>query len=196
MLSLGLCQAVRHVLVDYLFHHLVEAIGHALAILLSYLLRSEIGRNECEELLVVSLHEQVYNRVEHIAVVQNFERFGAKVIYAQHRVARQVVPGFEVYLAKVSYLTSRDDANAPVLFAQLITQVQSVEQRLECLYKCRLAIAAGAAKQDAELAAAAGEEVGHLRQLVFQLIGNDKLALSEFDLSFHCHRQSGDSIFF
>ena len=70
MLSLGLCQAVRLVLVDYLFHHLVEAIGHALAILLSYLLRSEIGRNECEELLVVSLHEQVYNRVEHIAVVR------------------------------------------------------------------------------------------------------------------------------
>ena len=51
--------------------HLIEPVGNTVTIMLSDLLRSEVGRDNGEKLLFTTLCQQVNNRGMHVAIVQH-----------------------------------------------------------------------------------------------------------------------------
>ena len=81
LLSVGL------VLKDNARHHFVEPIGDAVAVLLPDLLGSEVCGDECKELLVVPILQQVGDRIEDVSEIQHLSRFPSDIFHPQHEGA-------------------------------------------------------------------------------------------------------------
>lgn len=79
--------AKRGVAERYHAEHLVETVGQPVAVLLADVLRVEVRGDEREQLLGVSVFQQVYYRACDVAVVHDFGRFPAHVLYGEHRRA-------------------------------------------------------------------------------------------------------------
>jgi len=134
------------VLEDDSLHHLVETVGNTVAVFVANLGGGEVGCDDGEELLVVTLGEQVNHRIEHVAEVKNLGGLRAKVINGKHLDVAQALPLLIVGLAQLCDVTRLHDADAPRRVAMLVADVEDIEKRLERPHQCCLSVAALAAK--------------------------------------------------
>ena len=82
--------------VDDDVEHFVEAVGYSIAVCFADLLGGEVGGDEGEELVVVSVFEQVDDWRGDVAVVENFFRLAPHILDAEHWSVFELLAGTRV----------------------------------------------------------------------------------------------------
>jgi hypothetical protein len=110
---------------DDFHHHFIHAVGDAVAILLANLGWGEIGGDDCEQLHIVALGQQIYNRTQHVAEVHDLNRLDAQVVNGKHIHLAQLLPRLIVGFHHPDDLFGVFDLNAVGAAVVLVAQIET-----------------------------------------------------------------------
>ena len=133
--------------------HLVEAVGDAGTVLLSDFLWGEVGCDDREQLVVVSVLEQVNDGADHVSEVQHLGRLLAQVVNGEHLLESVLLELIEVFGNLGDVLGVHNPQADAELLAQefeMATPMQIIDGALQGVEKRSFAVAAGAAHHHAE----------------------------------------------
>ena len=154
------------------------------------LFRSKISGNDGEQLFIISLCKQIYDRSHHVAKIHHLSWFCAEIVNAQHILLRKLNECLIVCLAQISNVFGVCNLDSIVSLTIRIWNGEKVKQLLECFEQGALAVTTFATKQDAELTAITRYPVCHLAQLSLGIFRLVEVAVAKFHLSHNCSKQT------
>lgn len=146
--------------------HLAKAVSDALSVFGADFLRREVGCNHGEQLPVITVFQQVQQRTGGVAVIQHLHRLLPQVVNAQHFNFFDIGKIVDI-VRQLSQLLGVVDAHLR-LEIRIVEEVEVVvlkellKRGAEGIHQRRLAVAAGAAEQHAELGMRGGDEMRQL----------------------------------